>query len=700
MSRNQSGTNQPQPNVVQADVHGRETEEDEIIEFNDSTRGDITNEMDETRATEPNKTPSPTVLRLKEQQLLEREDALLKKEREYYRKLAAMEKLQKSTERLRISPINPYHDEDYNEEDEEEADESNQDTMESLNTELKELESTWEAQPEQPLLTGVDILTPQAQQIQALEKEIEAKEAWITDVKEDIATLLELARTNPGTHIQKRVDSKKRNLIKVMQEQHKLKAKLERSKTTKDKFRSIIPMPEYNRPPRDFKRDRLTMDRKNIRKTIDLIFDPIAFPGREFLHVWEQVLSYGSYHYLNEKEHIQVLAEVLNGEPLLYFKDWKKQGKSLEQILKGLTTIYGATITIDDYIKQLNDFKREPLEPIRRTMMRYERILAKTLEGPMNSYWNHEKDTKMIIAIKMFVTQTTRKHLEAEERLVRREGGIITVDYLLDLAEEYETRKDAMPKNEMKSTFLTATLAPAHNSESINQTENQLKAMQTHHMGNKEVMKTIQGLRDQLTQIASALPEKRSRPNEQNGQPQQIPLDLAQIENRIIKAAKRKFQDQKGYQPNPNKPQNQTGGSKPPQQNPNKPNNPPKPQNTTNQGTNKYNNNNKGTQGYKPNNYGNGKPYNNYGNGNQYNNKGYLKAFRINGTIYVQDQKRKGFYKANTNNYYQTNAVAEEQDQQEQSEAEGYVLDLDDISDTEENSDYEEEPQETEQSEN
>ena len=96
MSRNQTGTNQPQPNVVQADVHGRENEEDEIIEFNDSTRGDIANEMDETRATEPNKTPSPTVLRLKEQQLLEREDALLKKEREYYRKLAAMEKLQKA----------------------------------------------------------------------------------------------------------------------------------------------------------------------------------------------------------------------------------------------------------------------------------------------------------------------------------------------------------------------------------------------------------------------------------------------------------------------------------------------------------------------------------------------------------------------------------------------------------------------------
>ena len=696
MSRNQSGTNQPQPNVVQADVHGREIEEDEIIEFNDSTRGDVTNERDETRATESNSAPSSTVLRLREQQLQEREDALLKREREFYRKQANIEKLQKSTEKLMISPISRHQDDDYDEdEDEEEGfNETNQDTMETLNLELKRIESTWESKPELPLVTGVDILTPQAQQIQALEKEIEAKEAWITDVKEDIATLLELARTNPGTHIQKRVDSKKRNLIRVMEEQHKLKAKLERSKTTKDKFRSIIPMPEYTRPPRDYKRDRFTMDRKNIRKTIDLIFDPIAYPGREFLHVWEQVLSYGSYHYLNEKEHIQVLAEVLNGEPLLYFKDWKKQGKTLEQILKGLTTIYGATITIDDYIKQLNDFKREPLEPIRRTMMRYERILAKTLEGPMNSYWMHEKDTKMIIAIKMFVTQTTRKHLEAEERLVRREGGIITVDYLLDLAEEYETRKDAMPKNEMKSTFLTATLAPAHNTDSINQTESQLKAMQTHHMNNKEVMKTMKNLQDQLTQIASALPEKRPRPNEQNGNPQPMALDMTRIENRLIKAAKRRFQDQKGYQPNPNKPQNQTGGSKPPQQNPNKPNNPPRPQNTTNQGTNKYNNNNnKGTQGYKPNNYGNGK---------QYNNRKYPKGFRINGTIYVQDQNRQGYYRPrNNNNYYQTNAVAEEQDQQEQGDdEEEFYLNLDDISDTEDNDDYEEEPQETEQSEN
>ena len=245
----------------------------------------------------------------------------------------------------------------------------------------------------------------------------------------------------------------------------------------------------------------------------------------------------------------------------------------------------------------------------------------------------------------------------------------------------------------MKSTFLTATLAPAHNTDSINQIESQLKAMQTHHMNNKEVMKTMKNFQDQLTQIASALPEKRPRPNEQNGNPQPMALDMTRIENRLIKAAKRRFQDQKGYQPNPNKPQNQTGGSKPPQQNPNKPNNPPRPQNTTNQGTNKYNNNNKGTQGYKPNNYGNGK---------QYNNRKYPKGFRINGTIYVQDQNRQGYYRPrNNNNYYQTNAVAEEQDQQEQGDDEEEVyLNLDDISDTEDNDDYEEEPQETEQSEN
>ena len=695
MSRNQSGTNQPQPNVVQADVHGRENEEDEIIEFNIATNDETTNERDETWSSEPNKPPSSTVLRLKEQQILKRENALLRKEREFYRKQAACEKLLKGTENLRISPINRHNDDTNEEDGEEEEDETSntdEDTMESLNNELKELESTWNSKPEQPLITGVDILTPQAQQIQALEKEIETKDAWITDVKEDIATLLELAKTNPGTHIRKRIDSKKRNLVKVMEEHHRLKAKLERSKTTKDKFRSIIPLPEYQRPPRDFKRDRLTMDRKNIRKTIDLIFDPITYPGREFLHVWEQVLSYGSYHYLNEREHIQVLAEVLNGEPLLYFKDWRKQGMNLEEILKGLTTIYGATITIEDYIRQLNEFKREPLEPIRRTMMRYERILAKTIEGPMNSYWKHEKDTKMIIAVKMFVTQTTRKHLEAEERLVRREGGIITVNYLLDLAEEYENRNDALPKNEMKSTFLTATLAPAHNSDSINQTESQLKAMQTHHMGNKEVMKSIKVLQDQLTQIASAMPEKRPRPNEQNGNPSHIPMDMAQLENRIIKAAKRKFQDQKGNQPNPNKPQTPNGNSKPPQQNPNKPNNPPRPQNNTGQNTNRYNNNNKGTQGYKPNNYNNGKQFNN-------NNKGYFKAIRVNGTIYIHDQKRQGFYKANNQKYYQTNAVAEEQDHQEQLEEEE-ILDVDDTSDTEETEDYEEEPQEEEQSEN
>ena len=118
MSRNQSGTNQPQPNVVQADVHGREIEEDEIIEFNDSTRDDVTNERDETRATESNSAPSSTVLRLREQQLQEREDALLKREREVYRKQAAIEKLQRSTEKLRISPIDRHHDDDYNEEEE------------------------------------------------------------------------------------------------------------------------------------------------------------------------------------------------------------------------------------------------------------------------------------------------------------------------------------------------------------------------------------------------------------------------------------------------------------------------------------------------------------------------------------------------------------------------------------------------------
>ena len=80
MSQNRYGTNQPQPNVVQAEVHGREIEEDDIIEFTDSTRDGATNELEDSRATESNDPPSPAVLRIMEQQLKNREDALHKRE--------------------------------------------------------------------------------------------------------------------------------------------------------------------------------------------------------------------------------------------------------------------------------------------------------------------------------------------------------------------------------------------------------------------------------------------------------------------------------------------------------------------------------------------------------------------------------------------------------------------------------------------
>ena len=83
--------------------------------------------------------------------------------------------------------------------------------------------------------------------------------------------------------------------------------KLNKTKETASKFQSYLEMPEYQDPPRGYRRKDDILDGKNVQKALNMIFNPAQFPNVEFVDVWEKALKYGKKNYLNEKSILRYL---------------------------------------------------------------------------------------------------------------------------------------------------------------------------------------------------------------------------------------------------------------------------------------------------------------------------------------------------------------------------------------------------------
>ena len=215
---------------------------------------------------------------------------------------------------------------------------------------------------------GIQLQPMQQLQITNLKKEIEEKEHHIWMMMLNVYMLERLRRDNPERQGQKALEDLQDETIRQTEQLEKLKVKLSKTKEMPSNFQSYLEMPEYQEPPRGYRRKDDVLDGKNVQKALNMIFNHARFPNVELIDVWEKALKYGKKNYLNEEEHIEVLGEMLGGEPLCTFKHYRKTSNGLKEIVNDMTIMYGKTITINDYKHQLNEFTREAGESIRKTM--------------------------------------------------------------------------------------------------------------------------------------------------------------------------------------------------------------------------------------------------------------------------------------------------------------------------------------------
>ena len=160
---------------------------------------------------------------------------------------------------------------------------------------------------------------------------------------------------------------------------------------------------------------------------------------------------------------------------LSLFEGCMERNFDLRETLNELSVMYGSTVTINDYKKELNNFSREPGESIRRCMSRYYTILTKTKHGIPDHVWVHTAQLKQMMALKQFTTESTRAHIEQEELRNASEGSsMMPIQYWISRVDEYEMAHNQVPQKAMKSMIMTASLAPSFSQDQIDKTEKQL----------------------------------------------------------------------------------------------------------------------------------------------------------------------------------------------------------------------------------
>ena len=370
-------------------------------------------------------------------------------------------------------------------------------------------------QENQDNIGAIQLQPTQQLQITNLKKEIEEKEHQIRMMMLNIYTLKRFQSDKPDRQGQKALEDLQDETVRQTEQLEKLKVKLTKTKETASKFQSYLEMPEYQDPPRGYRRKDDVLDGKIVQKALNMIFNPAQFPNVEFVDVWEKALKYGKKNYLNEEEHIEVLGEMLGGEPLCTFEHCRKTSNGLKEIVNDMIIMYGKMITINDYKRQLNEFTREVGESIRKTMLRYRQILNKTKHGVPDKVWKHTSQLKQMLALKMYITAKTKAEIEHEEARNDNEGStMLPIEHWINRVEEFEMAHNEVPTKAIKPMILTATMAPAQQLEEFQAQGKQLQHYKVNHFNQtKDLVDAIQHLNQKIDQISinSAMPKSNPK---------------------------------------------------------------------------------------------------------------------------------------------------------------------------------------------
>ena len=360
---------------------------------------------------------------------------------------------------------------------------------------------------------GEVLLQPTQQlQITALKKELAVGSKQIKNFMLTMKLLEERQQERYCPERQAEIEDLQNEVLELTEETEQLRVRLDKTKETAEKFQSFMQMPTYREFPAGRRRDKDPLDPKLIHKSIFKAFDPSNEKNTKLEFFWLQILRYGRANYLNEEEHLIVLGECLLGPALATYEGCMERNFDLRETLNELSVMYGSTVTINDYKKELNNFSREPGESIRRCMSRYYTILTKTKHGIPDHVWVHTAQLKQMMALKQFTTESTRAHIEQEELRNASEGSsMMPIQYWISRVDEYEMAHNQVPQKAMKSMIMTASLAPSFSQDQIDKTEKQLHHFKVNQVQSSNMNDRMRQLEEivQNVSVASAIHRPR-----------------------------------------------------------------------------------------------------------------------------------------------------------------------------------------------
>ena len=285
------------------------------------------------------------------------------------------------------------------------------------------------------------------------------------------------------------------------------KLRLERADILASKFKAALEMPDFIRPPDSYRREQNLMDKKNIVRMVQSYDDTDAKSTRTFKLVWSEILNFGRGEYLNEEEYKRILSVVLHGNIAEDFRNMDKENKSLKDIVDELCILYDTTQNLDDYQNEVDNFKRDKNENIKKTMARANKLIRRLEPLSDEAAWPETFNNMRKSILRQVVNAPTRAHIDLEESRLVKAGASLDVESLVQMAHEYERYNNAIPTKDVPTIYQVATLTPKKSAIEITKTEHQLNHLKAEFSQSQNWEQKL----DEVIQLATNAAQYRDR---------------------------------------------------------------------------------------------------------------------------------------------------------------------------------------------
>lgn len=285
--------------------------------------------------------------------------------------------------------------------------------------------------------------------------------------------------------------------------------KLAKADLLASKYVTTLEMPDFKPVPPFYKREVGLLDKKNIVRMVTAYDDTNTNTTRSFKLVWSEILNFGRGEYFKEDEYKHILSVILHGNIAEDFRQMDKEKRSLQHIINELCVLYDTTQTLDDYQREVDNFKRDKNENLKKAMARVNKLIRRLEPLSSADAWSETYDNMRKSVLRQIVGTSTKAHIDMEENRLVKAGATYDVDSLIRMAHEYEQYNNAVPTKDVQTVYQVASMAPRRNATDISSLEDQL----SHLKAEKSQTKNWESKLDEVIQLATnaAHVKERSR---------------------------------------------------------------------------------------------------------------------------------------------------------------------------------------------